>query len=212
MEETCTSATAAATSTHGWRKIPRPAAVQLDRLSSLDIQVGGLCGRPARRCRWTAMRMRMTPRAILMPRAALDGAVLGLGGFPPVIRMTPPITTTNDASQPRMKAAPFLAPWMALKVRMKAMMGMGSRVTASPMRTRSTNTTVPVRTATGPFHPSAVPTGGTRHRMSPRGCPGHRSPQLSVAGPAAVGVGAPVGADVPRRDEASSAVRNSAGV
>ena len=46
-----------------------------------------------------------------MARTAVDGAVAGAGGLPPVSRTTAPITTTRQASQPRMKARPFLVPF-----------------------------------------------------------------------------------------------------
>ncbi len=46
--------------------------------------------------------MRTTPSAILNPSTASEGAVDGWGGFPPVTRMVPAITTTSDRNQPRM--------------------------------------------------------------------------------------------------------------
>ena len=71
------------------------------------------------------------PRASLMARTAVDGAVCGLGGLPPVVRTTAAITATRQASQPRMNARPFLVPFSAPRIRMKAVSGNGSRVMPS---------------------------------------------------------------------------------
>jgi hypothetical protein len=69
--------------------------------------------------------------------AAVDGAVFGAGGLAPVTRTTAAITTTRQASQPRMKARPFLVPFSVLRSSMKAVSGKGSRVIPRPMRRRS---------------------------------------------------------------------------
>ncbi len=79
-----------------------------------------------RHCR-TANRISTTPRANLTAMAAVEGAVFGAGGLPPVARTTVAITTTRQASQPRMKARPFLVPFSVLSSRMKAVSGNGSR-------------------------------------------------------------------------------------
>src|ERR1700730_10013286 len=89
------------------------------------------------------------PRASLTASAAVDGAVFGWGGLPPVTRMTAAITTTRHASQPRTNARPFLVPFSALRIRMKAVSGKGSRVIASPMSRRSSTTCPPAIGAAG---------------------------------------------------------------
>src|SRR5215468_4253975 len=82
--------------------------------------------------------------ASLTARAAVDGAVCGLGGLFPVAAMTAAITTTRQASQPRMNARPFQMPLSALSTRMKAVSGNGSRVMASPISSRSSTTPPPL--------------------------------------------------------------------
>ena len=101
-----TVAAPAATSAHGWRNAASPADAHSESRSSLAIQVGGLRGRPIRRHCRTANKISTTPRASLTAIAAVDGAVLGLGGLPPVTRTTAAITATRHASQPRMNARP----------------------------------------------------------------------------------------------------------
>src|ERR1022692_3139442 len=137
----CTTVAApAATSAQGCRKTPSPAAAHGERRSSLAIQVGGLRGRPLRRRCRTPKRIRTTPSAALTTRAPVDGTVLGCGGLPPVTRTTTAITTTRQASQPRMKASPFLVPFSAARIRMNATIVTGSKVIASPMIIRSSTT------------------------------------------------------------------------
>ena len=75
--------------------------------------------------------------AILAARAASEGAVLGAGGLLPVARIVTATTTAREASQPKMKAAPFLTPPFDASTRMKAVKGIGSRVIAKPMMSRS---------------------------------------------------------------------------
>jgi hypothetical protein len=75
-----------------------------------------------------------------MASAAVDGAVFGAGGFPPVVTTTAAITSTRQASQPRMNARPFLGPLSALSSRTKAVTGNGSRVIPRPMSSRSRTT------------------------------------------------------------------------
>ena len=83
------------------------------------------------------------PRASLTARTAVNGAVCGLGGWPPVSATTAPITTTRQASQPRMKASPFRLPFSAPRSRMNTVTGNGSRVMPSPMSRRSSTTLSP---------------------------------------------------------------------
>ncbi len=80
------------------------------------------------------------PRASLTARAAVDGAVCGLGGVPPVVMMTAATTATRQASQPKMNARPLRAPLSLLKIEMKAVRGNGSRAIASPISMRSSTT------------------------------------------------------------------------
>jgi hypothetical protein len=94
--------------------------------------------------------------------AALDGAVFGSGGLPPVTRTTAPITTTRQASQPRMKARPFLVPFSVLSSRMKAVSGKGSRVMPRPMRRRSATIWLGSRYQRGERQPSK----GAAHRTA----------------------------------------------
>src|SRR5580704_7768278 len=69
--------------------------------------------------------------------AAVDGTVFSAGGLPPVARTTAAITATRQASQPRMKARPLMAPLSAPRIRTNADSGNGSRVIARPMSMRS---------------------------------------------------------------------------
>ena len=75
--------------------------------------------------------------AILTASAANEGAVLGFGGLLPVISKVTATTMASERSHPKMKAAPFLVPPFASRIRMNAVSGMGSRVIASPMMIRS---------------------------------------------------------------------------
>ena len=110
-----------------------------------------------------------------MASAAVDGAVLGLGGLPPVTRMTTAITTTRHASQPRMNARPFLVPRSALRIRMKAVIGKGSRAIASPMIRRSITTP----------HDSRSQRGQQASQLAGPGSGGFHRPCSAVIFPAA---------------------------
>src|SRR5580704_6972838 len=148
-----TVAAPAATSVQGCRNAASPAAAHSDIRSTLAIQVGGLCGRPLRRCVCTASRISTTPAASLTARAASDGAVCGLGGLLPVARMTAAITATRQASQPRMYARPFQIPFWAASTRTNAVSGNGTNAIPSPMRSRL-STTPPQPQAPGAARPS----------------------------------------------------------
>src|SRR5580704_5259793 len=136
----------AATSAHGCRKAASPAAAHTDAPSSRAIQVGGLRGASIRRHRCQAYRTSATPRASFTARAAVDGAVLGAGGFPCVVRVTAATTTTRQASQPSTNARPFQMPFLLLSSRMNAVSGKGSRAIPRPMSTRLSTTTGPAPT------------------------------------------------------------------
>src|SRR3981081_1412247 len=110
----------AATSVHGCRKAASPAAPQSDTPSSRANKVGGLRGTPIRRQRRQAYRTSATPRASFTARAAVDGAVLGAGGFPCVVRGRAVTTTTRQPSQPSTNARPFLVPFLLLSSRVNA--------------------------------------------------------------------------------------------
>ena len=83
--------------------------------------------------------------AIFTASAASDGAVLGLGGLPPVRATVATTTMASDTNHPKMNAAPFLTPPLDASTRMKAVRGIGSRVMARPMITRSRVTAAPIR-------------------------------------------------------------------
>ena len=150
-----TVAAPAATSVQGCRNAASPATLNSESRSSLAIQAAGLRGRPPRRLVRRAIRISTTPAASLTARAVSDGTVCGLGGLFPVAAKTAAITTTRQASQPRMYARPFLMPFSALSTRMKAISGNGSRAIASPMSRRS-STTPPVPGSPGYKPCSAV--------------------------------------------------------
>ncbi len=73
----------------------------------------------------------------------MEGVVDGRGGRPPVTSRVVAMTRTRQAIHPRMKAIPLAVPLRLASTRMKAAMGTGSSVTASPMRTRSATVTSP---------------------------------------------------------------------
>ena len=133
----------AATSVQGCRNAARPATLSSESRSSLAIQAAGLRGWPIWRLLRRAITISTTPMASLTASAAVDGTVCGLGGLFPVAAMTAAITTTRQASQPRMNARPFQMPFSALSTRMKAVSGNGSRVIASPMSSRLSTTPPP---------------------------------------------------------------------
>src|ERR1700733_8216016 len=126
----------AATSAHGCRKAASPAAPHSDIPSSHANNVGALRVAPIRRHRRQAYRTSVTPRASFTARAAVDGAVLGAGGFPCVVRVTAATRTTRQASQPSTNARPILVPLLLLSSRRKAVSGKGSRVMPRPMSSR----------------------------------------------------------------------------
>ena len=98
-----------------------------------------------------------------MARTAVNSAVLGAGGLPPVSRTTAPITTTRQASQPRMKARPFLVPLSELRISRNAMSGKGSRVMPRPIRSRSSTTWPSSHHRHHPCTDLAGPTGHLPH-------------------------------------------------
>ena len=73
---------------------------------------------------------------ILTISAAIDGAVLDLGGLFPVNATVNATTAASDASHPKMNAAPFLTPFFDASTRMNAVNGIGSSVITRPMMTR----------------------------------------------------------------------------
>jgi hypothetical protein len=81
--------------------------------------------------------------ATLATEIAIEGLVEGRGGRPAVTNNVIAITSTRQAIQPRMKATPFHGPRRLARTRMNAMIGSGSRVTASPRRARSATATWP---------------------------------------------------------------------
>jgi hypothetical protein len=70
--------------------------------------------------------------------------------------MVPAITTTSEASHPRMNAAPLNVPRSELSTRMNPVMGIGSIVTAAPMRIRS-KTAIELRPVQDPGVQSPAP-------------------------------------------------------
>src|SRR5271165_2114145 len=133
----------AATSVHGCRKAASPATAHNDIPSSRAIQVGGLRGTSIRCHRRQAYRTSATPRASFTARAAVDGAVLGAGGFPCVVKTTQATTTTRQASQPSTNTRPLRVPFSLLSSRMNAVSGKGSREIPRPMSTRLRTTGPP---------------------------------------------------------------------
>src|ERR1700733_1788815 len=133
----------AATSVHGWRKAASPATAHSDTPSSRAIQVGGLRGTSIRRHRCQAYRTSATPRASFTAKAAVDGAVLGAGGFPCVVKTTHATTKTKQASQPSTNTRPLRVPFSLLSSRMNAVSGNGSRLIPRPMSTRLRTTGPP---------------------------------------------------------------------
>src|SRR6266404_8163916 len=133
------TATPAATSPQGWVSGPRAIANQGDMLSMpvchFGIFFGGL-GSPSFRQRRQAIRTKTAPMRILTASAARDGAVLFLGGLLTVTSTVKAMTIASDASQPKMKAAPFLTPPCEANTSMNAVKGIGSRLIANPMSTR----------------------------------------------------------------------------
>jgi hypothetical protein len=158
-----TVAAPAATRPHGCRKMPIPIAVSNDSRSSRAIQPGGFRGAPRRCHRRHATQISHAPMAALTARAAVDGALLGAGGWPPVSSSTAAMTTTREASQPKMNPSPFRTPRLAPRIRMKATSVIGSRVIASPMIRRLSTTRVPYRGLAprcGNWPPSAASRSG----------------------------------------------------
>ena len=137
----CTTVAAPiATSDHGCMKAPNPTAAHGDMRSSHPIQVGGLRGRPRLRRRRMPTQISRMPSSALTTRTAVEGAVCGRGGLPPVAESTAATTATRQAVQPRMNASPFQMPPLAARRRMNATSVSGSSVIASPMITKSSTT------------------------------------------------------------------------
>src|ERR1700674_4047071 len=150
-------ATPAATRPQGWTRGARPMATHGDMLSMPVYHLGvflGFLGWPILARRRRAMTTSATPMRILTAMAAREGAVLGLGGLLPVNRTVRAMTAASESSQPKMKAAPLRTPPWDIRTSMKAVSGIGSRVMARAMRTRSRVTAAPPR-ALGPA--DAVP-------------------------------------------------------
>src|SRR5665213_3448363 len=144
-------AAGAATSGHGWTKKDSPATVHSDRWSSFFIQVGGFLGRPIRRCWRTPTRISATPTASLRARPAVEGSEFDRGGLPPVASSTAVTISTSDPSHVSTKTRPLMMPRSADRIRMNAVIGIGSRVTARPisMRSRTTIYAPPAPSASG---------------------------------------------------------------
>src|SRR5580704_12646351 len=112
-------ATPAATRPQGWVSGARAIAYHGDMLSIPVCHLGGFLGFLGcpilRRCR-RAIRSSATPIAIFAASEASEGAVLGFGGLLPVTRSVMATTTASEASHPKIKAAPFLVPFLEAKM------------------------------------------------------------------------------------------------
>src|SRR5215472_14000875 len=92
-----TVAAAAATSDHGSRNAPSPAAAHSDRWSRRAIQLGCLCGWALRCHRRQPNQISAAPITALTARAKSEGAVFGLGGLSPVTAITTAMIATRQA-------------------------------------------------------------------------------------------------------------------
>src|SRR5271157_3764976 len=114
-------------------------AYQGDMLSRPVCHFGGFLGGRGfpilRRCR-IAISTRATPIAIFAAKAPNEGAVLGCGGLLPVTRTVMATTAAKERSHPKMKAAPLRVPPLDIRIRRKAVSGIGSSVITKPISRR----------------------------------------------------------------------------
>ena len=102
--------------------------------------------------------------ASLMQSAAVDGALWGMRGLPPVRRTVAATIATNVNNHPSVNPRPLRIPRSAASRRIIAVSGMGSRVTTSPIRNRSSNTAHPRSARWCRSYSGRVDGGGIRHR------------------------------------------------
>src|SRR4029077_7877357 len=103
----------------------------------------GFLGWPIIRRRRIAITSRTTPMAIFTARDAREGTVFGLGGLLPVASTVIVTTIARDTSHPNTNAAPLRTPRLEGSTTRNAIRGSGSSATATPIRTRLSNTAAP---------------------------------------------------------------------